>query len=116
MAAERRKSVSRTIVAYQYNGNVRQNQSRIEQFLYQSGFDPIQIQTGEWVWKKGTGMMAAMQFLKIEYQPWQIVVSAWVSPGLGNATVSEMDLEGFFAIAAKKPLRNLLSTLGQVIC
>lgn len=108
--------MSRTVVAYRYNGNVRQNQMRIEQFLSQSGFDPVQLQTGEWVWKKGTGMMAAMQFVKIEYQPWQVVVSAWVSPGLGSLTVTEMNLDGFAAIAAKKPLRNLLGTLGQVIC
>ena len=38
----------------------------------------------EVVWKKGTGLMTAMHYIKLEYQGNTLVVSGWVQIGIGS--------------------------------
>lgn len=108
-------SMSRTIENIPYRSDFPTIKNRIDSFLSGNGFTLTQIKTGETVWKKGTGLMTAMQFVKVEYGNGNITLSAWVSTGVGNFTANEMSLDGITAVAAKKPLKNLLTQLKTLI-
>lgn len=103
--------MARTIESVPYQGDFKTTKAKIEQMLLQSGFSQTTIGSGETVWKKGTGALTAMQFIKIEYGTNELTISAWVSMGIGKFTANEMNLDGLTAIVAKKPLRKLVNQL-----
>ena len=51
---------------------------------YQKGFKTTTLKTGEKVWKKGTGLMTAMQFVKVDFGQNEFIMSAWVQAGIGS--------------------------------
>ena len=86
-------------------------QKRINRILTGEGFHETTIKTGENVWKKGTGMLTAMQFIKVEFASNQAVIYAWVQTGIGNIGGSEMDLKGFVAALPKRMLMKVLEKI-----
>ena len=82
----------------------------IEQFLTSEGFSQKGYK-GEQIWKKGTGLGTAMQFLKIEYAPGEVVVYGWIQMGVGDIGGQEHELKGIVAFIPKK---NLLSRIDKI--
>ena len=69
----------------------------------------------EVVWKKGTGLMTAMHYIKIEYQGNTLVVSGWVQIGVGSVGGKARDLEGFTASIPKKSVKKTIEKLRAAI-
>lgn len=71
------------------------------QILVEDGYHQIET-NGETVWKKGTGALTAMHFIKLQYYPNDFVISGWVQIGLGSTGFKDMDLKGFTGSIPKK--------------
>lgn len=80
-------------------------------FLQKEGFKYMDYK-GEMVWKKGTGALAAPQFMKIEHKNGQVHLEAWLRtvwlPGVHG---SEMDLSGAWGFAIKDAFRAKINQL-----
>lgn len=80
-------------------------------FLQKEGFK-YQDYKGEMLWKKGTGALAAPQFLKIEHKDGHVHLEAWLRtvwlPGVHGA---EMDLSGAWGFAIKEAFRSKINQL-----
>ncbi len=80
-------------------------------FLQKEGFK-YQDYKGEMLWKKGTGALAAPQFLKVEHKDGHVHVEVWLRtvwlPGVHGA---EMDLSGAWGFAIKEALRSKVNQL-----
>ena len=69
----------------------------------------------EVVWKKGTGLMTAMHYIKIEYQGNTLLTSGCVQIGVGSGGGKERDLEGFTASIPKKSVKKTIEKLRAAI-
>lgn len=72
-----------------------------EKILIEDGYKLID-RNGEKVWKKGTGALTAMHYIKLEYFPNDLVISGWVQIGIGSAGFKDMDLTGVTGAIPKK--------------
>lgn len=87
-----------------------------EDFFGKEGFKLIDYQ-GEAVWKKGVGMIAAPQFIKLSYQNGWIHLEAWIKFAiLPGVYCGEMGLDGFWGFAVKDALRGKVNTLISLLC
>jgi hypothetical protein len=82
----------------------------VNSILVQNRFKRISY-NGEEVWKKGTGLLTAMQYIKVEYGPGCIILSAWVQVGVGSVGGGEMDLKGVVAAVPKKSLMKVIEQI-----
>lgn len=105
------QKASRTVVTIPYHCTLDEAQQKASVFLTGSGFKQTTIPTGELVWKKGTGMMTAMQFLKLDYAPDEITLSAWIQAGVGSLTGGEMPLTGVVGAVPKRQLLGVIERL-----
>ena len=85
-----------------------------EQILAQSGFNPKEYK-GEAVWKKGTGMATAMQFVKIAPFEDALGIQAWVQAGIGDVGLKEQSLDGFVGALPKKMLLKVIEQIQKAI-
>ena len=69
----------------------------------------------EVVWKKGTGLMTAMHYIKIVYQENTLIISGWVQMGVGSVGGKEHALEGFVASIPKKSVLKTIDKLKAVV-
>lgn len=65
----------------------------------------------EVVWKKGTGLMTAMHYIKLEYQDNTLIISGWVQIGIGSVGGKEHALSG---ITASIPKKSVLKTIDRI--
>lgn len=87
-----------------------------EDFFAKEGFTLINYK-GEMVWKKGIGMLAAPQYIKLSYQNGWIHLEAWLKYAiLPGVYCGEMGLDGFMGFAIKDALRNKVNTLMALLC
>ena len=86
--------MARTTIVTQSNCKFEQAENIINNILSKNGFKQTTINSGENVWKKGTGFLTAMQFIKIDFSSNEFTISAWVQAGLGSVGGNEMDLTG----------------------
>ena len=70
---------------------------------------------GETVWKKGTGAMTAMQYIKLEYGQGSVTLYGWVQAGLGDVGGKEMDLKGFFGAMPKQSLLKVIKKIQAAV-
>ena len=70
---------------------------------------------GEPIWKKGTGMMTAMQYVRVRVRGNLLGVSAWVMIRVGSADFCEMPLTGVVAVIPKKSLEDSLNAARAAI-
>ena len=96
--------MARTTIVTQSNCKFEQAENIINNILSKNGFKQTTINSGENVWKKGTGFLTAMQFIKIDFSSNEFTISAWVQAGLGSVGGNEMDLTGVVAAIPKKQL------------
>ena len=81
------------------------------QYLAQEGFTSVMYR-GESVWKKGMGVMAGPQYVKVACQNGQVTLEAWVRFAiLPGVYVGELGITGGLAAIPKKLLRDRVRTL-----
>lgn len=107
--------MSRSIFQLNYRKSIEETTKQIENFLIQSDFKKILYNGIEEVWKKGTGLATAMQYIKVEFDEGVLTISAWVQTGIGNFGGKEMNLDGFTAVIPKKSLKKTIENLKDVL-
>lgn len=65
----------------------------------------------EVVWKKGTGAMTAMHYIKLEYYTYILRIAGWVQVGLGSAGGKERDLTGFTCAIPKQSVKKTIEKM-----
>lgn len=106
--------MARTIYRFNYTRDFAFAKNNIEAILVQNGFTLKNV-NNEIVWKKGKGLLTAMQYVKVEYAERDCTVSGWVQIGLGSIGGNEMDLKGFTGAVPKKMLKNIIEHIGKNI-
>lgn len=87
-----------------------------EDYLNKEGFKQ-KIYKGEQVWKKGTGMLTAPQFIKFSTYQGNVHLEAWIKQAiLPGVYVGEMGLNGAYGFAIKKLLKDLGGCFGCGCC
>lgn len=94
--------------------NPQQAAAVAEQILSDNGFKPKDYK-GEAVWKKGTGAMTAMQFVKVAPFEDSLGIQAWTQAGIGDVGLKEMSLDGFVAALPKKSLLKTIEKIQNTI-
>ena len=105
--------MARSTFTIPYQCSFEEAQKKVESILQGNGYHPQVNKTGENVWKNGVGMLTAMKFVKVEYGPGQIQLSAWVQVGIGSVGGGEMDLNGVVGAIPKKQLLKLIEKIKQ---
>lgn len=95
--------MSRTVIKAPYSDYQKTN-DMIQATLREKRFKE-KVQNGKVYWQKG-GFWVAPQCVQVDFSETEVTISAWVIQ-FG----AESDLTGFVAIAAKKPLLELLQIL-----
>lgn len=62
----------------------------------------------EIVWKRGDGYIMLGQYIKLDYQPTQLVISGWTRAGKILFSNPENDLDGLYGFAAKDAIRKVM--------
>ena len=110
---KRWSNMARTSMTIPYSCSLDEAQEKISSILSKKKFKMTTIKTGENVWKKGTGLMTAMQFVKVDFGQNECVLSAWIQVGLGSVGGGEMDLTGVVGALPKKQLMKVLEEIKQ---
>lgn len=100
----------RTILVLNYSKDTAKTQFDAETVLKKNGYKQVDYK-GEQVWKKGTGLMTAMEFIKIEYSPSYLTIYGWTQVGVGKAGLSEMSLDGVVAMLPKKAVMKVIEQI-----
>lgn len=69
----------------------------------------------EVVWKKGTGLMTAMHYIKIEFTGDDLTISGWIQVGVGSVGGKESSLDGFAAKLPKKSVKNTMEKIKMAV-
>lgn len=101
--------MARTIVEIPIQVETTVAAQMIGQIMQSNGFHFTDYRGAEQVWKKGVGVLTAMQYLRVDYSPQKVMLSAWIQPGLGKAGIGELDLSGVAAIVPKKALKKVVN-------
>lgn len=89
--------------------------NQIRQILIAEHYREIPYNT-EIVWKKGTGLMTAMHYIKLEYPNHHTVrLSGWVQIGVGSVGGKERDLSGITGIIPKKSVQNTMNLIQNIV-
>lgn len=102
--------MARTFVNIAFNQSQALTDDIVRKVLIGDNYREINYNT-EVVWKKGTGLMTAMQFIKLEYREGLLCVSGWIQIGLGSVGGREHDLTGITGVVAKK---SVLKTIDRI--
>ncbi|MFQ6793350.1 hypothetical protein [Thomasclavelia sp.] len=106
--------MARTVEIYECRRDVWQVNNDIRMILMNDGYHEINY-NGERVWKKGTGLMTAMHYIKYEFSDNVICISGWVQIGVGELGGKERDLTGFTATIPKKSVAKTMAKMKSVI-
>lgn len=61
------------------------------------------------------GILTAMQFIKVEYSEYEVVIFAWVQVGVGSVNGKEIDLSGATGAIPKKKLKRRIEKIETAI-
>ena len=92
------------------NKSVDDMEAKASQLLTSHGYH-LHNYHGESVWKKGTGLMTAMEYVKLEYSESSVEIYGWIQPGVGNAGLKESDLNGIVGVIPKKSVKKVIDEL-----
>lgn len=106
--------MARTTIKIQYTIPFDKVESIIKNILLQEGYKEINL-NNETVWKKGNGLITAMQYIKLEFDNNFISVSGWIQTGIGNIGGNEMDLNGIIGAVPKKSVLKVISKIQNAI-
>ena len=82
---------------------------KIKSFLLGKKFK-YETLDGQQVFRKGDGFWSAAKFIRVCYAGNYVRLEAWV-----DAMNAEMDLEGYVACAAKKPLKKIVEQVERIM-
>lgn len=102
--------MSRSIFKINYNKPFNEVQNTISNVLIQNNFNKI-FRNSEEIWKKGSGLLTAMQFIKVEFTENEVVLSAWIETGIGSFSGGEQDLSGVVGAIPKKSLMKVVENI-----
>ncbi len=102
--------MARSIYQVSYRCGFAELRRRLEEVLTRNGYHPYRYE-GENIWKKGTGAMTAMMYIKVDYDQTMVAFQGWVMPGLGSADIAEMGLDGTLGVIPKKACRKVIEQL-----
>lgn len=86
-----------------------------EDFFQKEGFTLVNFK-GEAVWKKGSGLMTAPQFVKLSSVNGTVHLEAWLKNAiLPGVYVGELGLNGAYGWAIKKVLKDRVNTLTSLL-
>jgi hypothetical protein len=90
--------------------------SAAAQFLQNAGFEQRE-EKGEQVWRKGFGLFAVPQFVKVEPAASTVHLEAWVAgfAQLPGIYLGEQGLDGAWAFAIKKMLKPKVLQLEELL-
>ena len=80
------------------------------EFMQSHGFKAVTEGT-ETVWKKGSGLFSAMQYVRTDIMATKIVAQAWVRMAFFSAST----LDGFIAGAPKRRLKKTINQLAETL-
>ena len=100
--------MARTIINLPLRNSVDESYNTTVNILQANGFKEVSY-NGETVWKKGTGLLTAMQYIKIEFTDTTLVVSGWVQAG--SVGGNEMALNGIVAAVPKKSVMKVIEQI-----
>ncbi len=107
--------MARTTLKINYTQPFEQVDNTVANILMISGYKKIE-RKGEVIWKKGTGFLTAMQYIKIEYtEDNTVVAQGWIQAGLGNLEAKEMALHGAAGSIPKKSVMKVLEKIQSSI-
>lgn len=102
--------MARTIINLPLRNSVDESYNTTVNILQANSFKEVSY-NGETVWKKGTGLLTAMQYIKIEFTDTTLVVSGWVQAGVGSVGGNEMALNGIVAAVPKKSVMKVIEQI-----
>lgn len=83
----------------------------VNDFFNKEGFKYVNYKN-EMVWKKGSGILTAPQYIKIVYQNGTVFLDAWLRFAiLPGVFVGEMGLDGFVGVIPKQALKSKIDAL-----
>lgn len=86
-----------------------------EDYLNKEGFKPV-LYKGEWVWKKGQGILTAPQYIKLTYGGGVVHIEAFLRNAiLPGVYVGEMGLDGAWGFLVKDMLRGKVNELVRLL-
>ncbi len=102
--------MARTITKIELRMSAEEADKIARQLLISEDYKEINYNR-EVVWKKGTGLMTAMHFIKVEFENSAAVISGWVQIGVGSVGGKEHDLSGLVAVIPKKSVEKTINKL-----
>lgn len=99
--------MSRTSFTFSFSRDIENAIRNVENVLAQNGYKKIN-QNNEEIWKKGTGLMSGVKFIKTEFSQNSLTLYGWVKTGLGGP---EMDLSGFALAVPKKSVMKVIEQI-----
>ncbi|MBQ1411972.1 MAG: hypothetical protein IIY93_02145 [Clostridia bacterium] len=74
-------------------------------------YDKQKVQ--EVVWNDGDGFVEPMRYIKLDYQPGELIVSAWICTGM--IFPKEHSLEGFYGIVPKRRTQATVNAIADLV-
>lgn len=107
--------MARTTLTFNCTKPMENVDNTIANILTLSGYKKID-QKGEIVWKKGTGFLTAIQYIKIEYGDNTVIASGWIRAGASGIIESkEIALDGVAGSIPKKAVKKVLDKIRDAI-
>ncbi len=105
--------MSRTTINIPLNNqDPNQVHERIKAILTADGYREQTYKKNEIVWRKGLGLLTAMHFIKLDYQPNMLVVSGWVPLfGIFGVSFGEDQLSGVSAVIPKQSTQKTIDKI-----
>jgi hypothetical protein len=94
--------------------NAAQAVAAAERVLTGSGFH-LKDYHGEQVYKKGTGLATAMQYVKVMTYQNYLWLQAWVQIGVGSAGFDDMSLDGVLGAMPKKFCQKVVNKIKSAV-
>lgn len=65
----------------------------------------------EIVWKWGDGFFTSLRYIKLDYQPQELIISAWFAANSGILLQTETSLEGKLGIIPKRGTKKVVDEI-----
>ena len=102
--------MARTIMEIPFKGTVEEATGKVQGVLEQKGYHMLQYGQ-ERVYKKGNGMMTAMQYIKPEYAEGKVTLYGWVQMGIGSVGIGELELRGIVGCVPKQMVKKVMKAI-----
>ena len=107
--------MSRSSYTVHYTKPFFQIEQTINKTLYDNGYSEYMLR-GESVWKKGTGMLTAIHYIKIEYSEHEVTILGWIDNKIASFDLSlESKLTGYYGCIPKNAIKDVINQITILI-